>query len=440
MNAKQHDTNTTKACLNHEHAQDELLPPNELVQKWQNSNFLKPGQRVIHPALRHDFPTGHERNLIFGSRKSRKNGESENVEDLFRAVAAQSSSVTRSNLKGRFVGGEDCRVLKQELRELKYYKSAQRGELGRSFQRGHVIPAFMQEETFRHGLKSIESEHDAKALLYPHDDEGKDGSVKSGEDDKEHDDGNKSLKSLNYIKSHGSYLPGQQRKRDYNWPVDPVTTVFGVKGMNVKERCGSKGVSEALHPVWLENKHHTDSNGTSQRGSIAPSNQSNDDEHRVFGKATSTKNETAADCLKCTSDVITKSATAEDDDLGKSVRPGFRNAVTDNRRFGCPSVRTDIPKYNRQSVADTQNYGDDVNAGYLLKPSQCSSLGLDDDEFYKPRSKKYIQTLFQECGYVVSDEEYCAIWAKVDRDIDGKMSIDQYRAAFNEWLSYNKKR
>lgn len=44
-----------------------------------------------------------------------------------------------------------------------------------------------------------------------------------------------------------------------------------------------------------------------------------------------------------------------DDDLGKSNRYGFRNIVKEgdeNRMFGVPTIRYDIPKPVRQSVAD----------------------------------------------------------------------------------------
>jgi EF-hand domain-containing family member B len=52
-----------------------------------------------------------------------------------------------------------------------------------------------------------------------------------------------------------------------------------------------------------------------------------------------------------------------------------------------PSIRNDIPKYERRSIADSQNYGDDVNAAYLLHPSQFASQGVEDEEFTKPREK-----------------------------------------------------
>lgn len=108
-----------------------------------------------------------------------------------------------------------------------------------------------------------------------------------------------------------------------------------------------------------------------------------------------------------------------DTDLGKAITPGFRNLTTETRAYGSvhgstwpaarqgepltlvcllaphgrvarrsvPSIRTDIPKYARRSIADSQNYGDDVNASYLLHPSQFAGQGVEDEEFVKPRDK-----------------------------------------------------
>ena len=34
-----------------------------------------------------------------------------------------------------------------------------------------------------------------------------------------------------YVRTHGDYAPGEQRKRNYDWPgLDPNTHSFGVKG------------------------------------------------------------------------------------------------------------------------------------------------------------------------------------------------------------------
>jgi len=51
-----------------------------------------------------------------------------------------------------------------------------------------------------------------------------------------------------YKRTHGSYLAGEQRRRNYNWPVDPVNTVFGVKGDTIAFNGVSKNIAQVLNP------------------------------------------------------------------------------------------------------------------------------------------------------------------------------------------------
>jgi hypothetical protein len=70
-----------------------------------------------------------------------------------------------------------------------------------------------------------------------------------------------------------------------------------------------------------------------------------------------------------------------DVDLGKSIAPGFRNISLENRAYGCPSIRTDLPNAGntRRSLADSQNYGDDVPAQDLINPPAFSDLSIPSD-------------------------------------------------------------
>merc|ERR1719231_424384 len=87
-----------------------------------------------------------------------------------------------------------------------------------------------------------------------------------------------------------------------------------------------------------------------------------------------------------------------DSDLGKSMTPGFRNITTETRPFGVPSVRSDIPKYATRSIADNQNYGDDVSAQFLLYPQQFAAMGVDDSEFSCEREKGELIDIFSKGG------------------------------------------
>lgn len=214
------------------------------------------------------------------------------------------------------------------------------------------LPEFTKDPEYRHGV-STQLSSTAKHLIY--------------------------AATTNCEKENNRNEPGQQKQYQYNWPVDPQTTVFGVKN-ELENRSGSDGVSQALI-VEDQDESVTD----------APSRIF--DSEQIFGKSTTLNNcnSSTAECLKIETDFT------QQEDIGRSLTPGFRNATT-TRTFGIPTIRTDIPKYERLSVADRNNYGDDTDASSLLRPSIFSVLGLDEDEFAKPRSKEYLKRLFINCG------------------------------------------
>ena len=100
--------------------------------------------------------------------------------------------------------------------------------LGKPYVRGHNLPAVTKEKGFAFGLIG-ETCESAKNLLYP----------QSDSDEAAHHD--------QYVRSHGSYQPGEQRTRGYKWentPVHPGVHRFGVKPVPTFD-----GVSECLHPT-----------------------------------------------------------------------------------------------------------------------------------------------------------------------------------------------
>jgi hypothetical protein len=251
----------------------------------------------------------------------------------------------------------------------------------------------MLDNSYRHGVQTSESNEDAKNLIYPME---------------------------NYSTENcANILQSGQKRRNYDWHVDPATTTFGVKGDTGTNRGWGSGVASALQ--------------MSDGGIVTKKKNENKIIHdytKVFGKSTSRGKESAAECLGQGADnnihAHPAAATRADpiDDLGKSVTPGFRNVETE-RNFGCPSIRTDIPKYERNSVADLQNYGDDVSAAYLLWPSLFSSLGLEEDEFRKLRSKEYLKKLLANCGVLSDSNGFESIFCQVS-DHNNSASIESF--------------
>mmetsp|Transcript_59151 Transcript_59151/g.70579 ORF Transcript_59151/g.70579 Transcript_59151/m.70579 type:complete len:416 (+) Transcript_59151:41-1288(+) len=402
--------------------QSDSAAPSSSLHKYLKSTYSSPGQRIIHPGFFHDFPPNHDANLVFGKRLS----QSDHVEDIF-SSGQKTSTVEK---------------VKTEWRE---GITTSKHVLGKSLTRGHVLPAAVTRDTFRHGLVAARTEYDAKSLLYPQ--RRHDNGRESERDQEPHD-------AVNYIKSHGSYRPGEQKRRDYKWPVDvdPVTTTFGIRGHDASGRASGRGVFMALH---FDDNVDNDNDATIKTITAAATTKTTNavpPETLVFGKKTRTSSETTAkDCLTQNNNntkdnddddkTNTTTANQKGDDLGRSLRPGFRNAVTAKRQFGCPSIRTDIPKYTRRSVADTQNYGDDVSASYLLRPSLFSNNGgLAEDEFDKARGKDEIRSLFRRCGYGMEDEEvFERLWEAAtapaaEGGLAEECSVNAFRREYNDWL------
>jgi hypothetical protein len=73
-----------------------------------------------------------------------------------------------------------------------------------------------------------------------------------------------------------------------------------------------------------------------------------------------------------------------DRDLGRTNRHGFRNIPKpgdEDRVFGVPSIRHDVPKKIQKSVADHTNYGDEKAAVQVIFPYHINSIGVEHSEF-----------------------------------------------------------
>ncbi len=90
-----------------------------------------------------------------------------------------------------------------DIKEAKY-ASQVREPLGKAFQRQYQWPEKVDDQTkYSFGVPTIGSES-AKEILYP----------QGGEKEEKGD-----IAKM-YSKTHGNFAPGEQKARDYNWPVD----------------------------------------------------------------------------------------------------------------------------------------------------------------------------------------------------------------------------
>lgn len=365
------------------------------VRRWRKSKFAEPGLRVIHPGLQLDLDARAAARSTFGKIKI----ESDHVEDVWRQSGAES----------------EFAYIKEQQRESVYH-SVKHEPLGKSLTRGHSLPEVTKTDKFRFGKQTASSDETAKALVY----------APSAVETKQH--------KTQYVKSHGAYEPGEQRKRQYDWKNKDLTTHrFGSgDGSHVSFNGLSLGTAEVLkndtaHPV------------TSTRVQCFKNLQPKLGRSRALGHATSLpvnhiygKSTTATDpwdARACIQGEFSHDDQQPDEDLGTTLTPGFRNTTNGNRIYGVPTVRSDIPKYSRRSIADSQNYGDDVTAQQLLYPSRMLSAGLDETELTsKPRSKEEVREIFATVGTDLTPPQLDALYDDIACENEqGVVTLDAFR-------------
>jgi hypothetical protein len=386
---------------------DEDRPPTpDRYKKWRKSTYSVPGTRIIHPGGVDDWrDVKHPE--FFGVRK-KDPGEGEHVDDVLAQPGAESEYA-------------QTKLTQAE----RHYHSTRMEPLGKCFSHGHVLPEECRTREHKFGKSTITpGGNDSKTLIYM-------PSAKPVPGER-----------AQYIKSHGSYGPGEQRSRDYDWKgCDLKTHRFGegvgsyvaLNGLAL----GATGAMEQLDPQpiisqrmrnfkalqdKLGQSRYLGHNGAYQFGKM----------HR-YGKK-SVRGEGEWDARQCIAGDYAPEDCEPEPELGKTLTPGYRNILTEKSRgrtFGVPSVRTDIPKYAVRSVADSQNYGDDPTGKELLYPSALSQMGIDDDEFTNLRDKDDIFSLFRATGATLGDREH-----KLYDDIseNGMCSIATFHKALVENL------
>ena len=127
-----------------------------------------------------------------------------------------------------------------------------------------------------------------------------------------------------------------------------------------------------------------------------------------------------------------------DPDIGTTLQPGFRPDASFvpggvGRAFGTPNVRSDKPKPARRSIADNQNWGDDVNARYLLQPPQSAAYGITDDDYLELRPKVEVLQIFMVGSpgdYPLFEEAW--VRARGVGEGEGKrVSVSEFQVALN---------
>lgn len=396
------DGESAAACLR---LQDRPTTPEKLA-KWRKSSSSQAGQRVVHPGVADDLARLDLDSRIFGG-----------------ALASTSEHVVF-----RHPGvGSDAERIKLERSEA-VYRMKKRMPLGRSYVRGHQLPERTEDPSFRFGMGGEKPDGTGKDVIPEMADET-----------------SEEAHAL-YVRSHGSYLPGEQKRRNYRWPKPVADMVFPGERSDVALNGASEGVKRALQDEGefrhsrIALKRVEDFKATSdvlgRARNLGMGARPHLPADHVFGKGSRRRSADEWDAKACMEGSYSEAEQQPDADLGRSITPGFRNMTSETRAFGTPTIRSDIPRYGRRSIADDQNYGDDVSAQYLLCPGQFASLGVEDADFVEPRPKQEVKEIFTVIGYDVSDGVFDELWARaVSSHPSGMASLDGYRRELNAHLA-----
>jgi len=368
------------------------------MQKWRKD--MTPGRVILHPGVADD--TDFQRLEIYGK-----------AEPVGVKVHEVLNTAPKSML-----------LAKATAKKESIYLSHKREPLGKQYTRGHELPNGMGV-TKGFGMPTPQEVggDQTKHLMHP--------------DERLVPEAERQL----YITSHANYDPGEQRTRGYKWvdesgPIDPAQYRFGAGKEGEKA-----GVAKAMNP-WLDRTYQPppvvveklleDHRELSAEALGKAKNlgfgKYTDPQH-MFGVPSQSAPEWGV--RECIGNYPPEEQ-QPDKDLGKSVRPGWRNQGPADRVFGVPSIRSDIAAPMLKSVADHQNYGDESGSGTLLYPPRFQDGGVSQADFLAATSQAELVDIFRSAGFDLSDEAAADAYARATRlDPNGFVSVQSFRMALN---------
>ena len=98
----------------------------------------------------------------------------------------------------------------------------------------------------------------------------------------------------------------------------------------------------------------------------------------------------------------------------KSLRSGhatIQDEPEQNKTFGVPTVRYDLPRPANKRITNAKNYGDDASAAALLYPTSFTANGLSDELFSRKLPLKEFQDLNARSSLGLSSDEVEKVFA-----------------------------
>jgi len=309
----------------------------------------------------------------------------------------------------------------------KLYHSRQREPLAGHYNHGLYVPEYAKNPDYRFGAASDRNQWGAKELVCPPPGAASD----TPEDDEVH---------RRYVISHGAFGVAEQRDRGYDWNSigkDPKQFKFGwteedpLRDGVKKAISGPENDPEQVVGAKIVQKTVTDFQnfthdhlGTVRKTGAGLHNLSED---HTYGTST-LKDPGAWGTKECIEGNAGLEEQMPDPDLGRTLQPGWRNITNENRAFGVPNVRTDIPLPRLRSVADNANYGDEADAKELLYPNSHAWKGVQPDDFFQPRTLDEIMSVMECAGFDLTPQQAEEVYANASSaHPEGLVSLESFR-------------
>jgi len=376
-------------------------PTPEHMLKWRKDT--EPGKVCLHPGVADD--ADHQRIEVYGRAEP---------------VGVKVHEVLNTAAKSYLV--EQAVAKKESI-----YLSHKREPLGKPYVRGHTLPEKFAAGDVGFGWPTPQdvAGDQSKHLLHP--------------TERVTPESERQL----YVKSHANYDPGEQRHRGYSWvakdgSIDPSNYRFGGR----TEGGDKNGVAKAINPALdesykrppivvdkrLEDFRVVNSEGLGTIKNLGHGAKQLPTNH-VYGMPSQGGPEWGV--RECIGN-YTPEEQQPDKDLGRSIRPGWRNMGPSSRIFGVPSIRSDVPAPALKSVADHQNYGDEAGAATLLYPPRFADGGVTQADFLTAASKEEVADIFRCAGFELDDAQVEETYERAKAlDSYGRVSVQSFRMALN---------
>ena len=395
-------TSNSQNTVDHSIRQDLYFTPSTLtpdnIKKYRDSTHQRVGVKQLHPGI-YDDPKFYE--------------------DLTHGNPSKPSDHVPDCIKGANIDGN--KFFMNQLAE-SHYASRKKEPLGKSLRRDYVFPEEVKNDKFKFGLPT-KGLMNAKDLIY------------NGCPLKEEPD----VKKL-YFKTHGVTDPGELSLRNFKFNFDPNEHKFGYAQEKELD-----GVKKSLKEDYLFNPYPQtkivgkrledfrqateDMLGKGKYlGTLAPKFYNDD---HTFGLGSNFEGWNVGKCIHGDLSTLDNKNLEPDIDLGRDVH--YKNRVKNlqpsqrdqNRTYGVPSIRNDLPKKELKSVSDIKNYGDEPDAYELLYPHPEHNLGIDDSDFEELMTKEEIYDVIKKYDFIIPEDEFNLMYQvglKNYPNIEGKMS------------------